>query len=196
MLNRGKVVFKRIFSQPDGLVNQNSPPYFSTLPLTIKPIRIYEQNGPSNKLIKDGEKNRDKFDRLLNESHIVLLKLKSVFPFDFFPDEIIVDPMKVNIVSREFFLSPTTHTIYIKNILDILVDCSVFFATVRIMYEGFGPNVVYVKYLKKSEAQKARRIIQGLAVATREGVDFTKLNTRELVNKIENLGSATQASAP
>lgn len=196
MLNRGKVIFKRIFSQYDGLTNQNSPRYFSATPFKTRPKGIHKPNGLSNELIKDGEKNRDKFDRLLNESHIVLLKLKSVFPFDFFPDEITIDPMKVNIVSREFFLSPTTHTIHIRNILDVIVDCSVLFATLRIMYQGFGPNTINVRFLKKREAQKARRIIQGLAVATKEGVDFTKLITPELVNKVENIGSATQASAP
>lgn len=187
MVNRGKIIFKQVLSSPSF-----SSAYIAKTPddHNHKTPQTWQSDGENEYL-----KNLNKFDLLLTGSNKALLKMRSVFPFDLFPDEITVDPMKVNIVSREFFFSATTHTIHVKNILDVSVDCSPFFATLKIMYQGFGPNTVDVKYLKKREAQKARRIIQGLALAAREGVDFSKLDTEELINKVESLGRATQCSA-
>lgn len=200
MLNRGKVIFKRIFlSQDRKLPNQASDNQPRASPLEDTVLASQSQQAQTMQqipldIVKEFAKQRsdniEKFVKLIDESDGMLLKISSVFPFDLFPDSITIDPIKVNIVSREFFFSACMHTIYVKNILDILVDCSVFFATMRIMYEGFGPNVVYVKYLKKGEAQKARRIIQGLVVATREGVDFSRLDANEVRQQIEMLGEA------
>lgn len=183
MFLRAKTIFSRVFSPSDNKVSDSN--YTNS-------DNSLQANGLK---ISDILANSKKFEQLANNANRVLLKIRSVFPFDLFPDEITIDPVKVNIVTREFFLSSTIHSIYIKNILDVIVDCSPFFATLKIMYEGFGPNTVNVKFLKKDEAQKARRIIQGLAVAAKEGVDLTKLKTEDIISKAENIGSTANAYA-
>ncbi len=48
----------------------------------------------------------------------------------------------------------------------------------------------FVHYLKKDEALKARRIIQGLMVTVSNRVDVTKVSTSELTDSIETLGDS------
>ncbi len=141
--------------------------------------------------VKEHLSNQQKFYDLVRESARILFQAKSIFPFDLFPDEISIDPIKVNIVSHEFFASARVHCIYIKNISDVFVDCSPFFASLKIIDQGFTENEEIVTTLSKDNAMKARRIIQGLVVAHKQGVDVTRLEQdTDLVEKLEALGDA------
>ena len=44
--------------------------------------------------------------------------------------------------------------------------------------------------MKKNDAKKARRIIQGIIAAHKEGVDLSSLAEEGLVEKLETLGGA------
>lgn len=77
-----------------------------------------------------------------------------------------------------------------KNINEVEVQCSVFFASLSIVDNSYVKNTFAMDYLKKREAQLARRIIQGLLVATREGIDLSKFHAAELRYKAESLGRA------
>jgi hypothetical protein len=133
---------------------------------------------------------REKMDDLVDLSRRVLFKTTSVFPFEFFPDEIVIDPYKVNIVSREFFASERIHSIAIKEISDVLIDTGPFFAALKIIDKNFIENTIVVRYLKKQEALKARRIIQGIMIANKEELDIAKLEVDELAEKAEEIGKA------
>ncbi len=43
-------------------------------------------------------------------------------------------------------------------------------------------------WLKKSDAQRARKIIQGLIVAVKENIDIARIEPRKLVKQVEELG--------
>lgn len=152
-------------------------------------------NGPP---IRDGKNvSKDERETLvkiqnLTDNSNVLYKASAVFPFDFFPDNISIDKNKVNIVYKEFFASEDVHSILIKNIKDIEVETSPFFATIKIVPDGFPASLIRIKYLKKKEAMKARRIIQGLMTCQKEDVDLTKIKSDSLVEKIEDLGQTRE----
>lgn len=55
---------------------------------------------------------------------------------------------------------------------------------------GFTENAIVVKYLKKNEAEEARRIIQGLVVSAKQNVDLSKVDAADLKTKVENIGQA------
>jgi len=94
------------------------------------------------------------------DSH--LIRIKSVFPFDFFPDELHVESGKLTIVNKNFFFSDDVHTILIHSIKDICVESSVFFSTFKIMPDGFPADRLKVPFLKKHEAAAAYKIVQQL----------------------------------
>ena len=137
------------------------------------------------------KKHSEKFEVLVSKSEKVLLHVKAVFPFDFFPDEVLIDENKVNIIHHMFFYSQEVQSIIIQHIKDVIVDTSLFFATLKILPDGYNENWVSVSYLKRKDALGAKEIIAGLLVGFKEGVDITKVETPNLVQKIQTLGAAT-----
>ena len=142
---------------------------------------------------KEISNNERKLDVLVKKSSQVLLNVKSVFPFDLFPDNLTIDSNKVNVVTKAFFASGRVHSIYIEDVYDVFVEAGPIFATLKIVDKGFVENLVEVKYLKKNEAYKARRIIQGLVVAVKDKIDLAGLEGEDFARKIEELGKATEA---
>lgn len=138
--------------------------------------------------IKHEETQKQKLDELLQHNERALYRLSTVFPFDLFPDDVVIDLHKVNLISRTFFFSEGVHSFPIKEIGDVLVESSIFFATLKLMNKTMSRNLFSVPYLKKKEALCARNIIQGLVVADKEGIDITHIQNGELVKKIEEIG--------
>ncbi|HSX40091.1 MAG TPA: hypothetical protein VLF68_00600 [Candidatus Saccharimonadales bacterium] len=138
---------------------------------------------------KEISKQSQKFETLVGKSNRVLLKISGIFPFDLFPDSIVIDENKVNIIHRYFFFTDEVQSIVIPHIKDVLVDRALLFATLKILPDGFSENWVSVEYLWKEEAVRARRIILGLLVGQKEGIDITKVETQDLEKKIEALGA-------
>lgn len=134
--------------------------------------------------------------RNLASATSVLFKAKTVFPFQFFPDEIIVDPIKVSLIRRIFFGSEELFSIEIKNILEVTVASGPFFATLIIKFLVIGsltppPPPIIINHLKKSDAAKARRIIQGLIIAKREGINLTQVHAQNITPLLQKVGRAT-----
>ncbi|HEX7042812.1 MAG TPA: hypothetical protein VF189_06175 [Patescibacteria group bacterium] len=130
------------------------------------------------------------FSELKHKSSCILFKARSAFPFDIFPNDIIVDSEKVNVILRLFFGSQQIHSIPIKNISDLSVEHSIFFATLHILPgRVFENQVVSIDKLKRSDAIKARNIIQGLVIADRENVEIENLiHTENGIDELESLG--------
>ena len=72
---------------------------------------------------------------------------------------------------------------------DIEVEAGPIFALLRIVPDGFPGHPIIIRFLKKKDALKIRRVIQGLMVAKRHGVDFARLDEAEFEHKLELLGT-------
>jgi len=137
-----------------------------------------------------------KLDNLIKKSKRTLFEVTTVFPFDFFPDRLRIDEIKVDIISHEFFFTKHLISIMIKNINSATMSTGVFFATLNLEVTGFvtGHKVkpYPVKYLWKKDAIRARRIILGLIAVEKEKIDLSKVHTDHLVPKIEEIGKARE----
>lgn len=149
---------------------------------------VFNPPPPRKKARKKKGKESQRLTQLVEKSHRILLEISTVFPFDPFPDKLTIDENKVNLINYEFFFSGRTHSVMIKDISDVLVDSGFFFAKLQIIDRGFVENSIELKFLWTEDAQKARRIIQGLIVAQNEGIDISKIETAELAQKLEKLG--------
>ncbi len=142
---------------------------------------------------KENTSDGNNLNKLILRSNRVLIRISSVFPFDFFPDEVTIDENKVNIICRIFFFSEDIHSIMIPMIKDVEIETNLFFAAMKIVPDGYPGKPIVVRFLKKGDAICARRIIQGLMVANREKVNIGNLDSRNLKQKIEDLGRAREA---
>lgn len=133
-----------------------------------------------------------KFDAFADKCDVTLLSIQTVFPFDLFPDSLIIDPIKITVKIREFFKSEEIRSILIRDISNIIVDTSWYFAEMKIFQTYDTQNPIIIKYLKRQEAIKARDITQGLVALCKENIDITDFlhNNPSEAQVIENLGKA------
>lgn len=160
---------------------------------TIKPNSALAETSnlpaqPKN-TTNDNQDTVSKLDKLVENSKLILFKCKSIFPFDLFPTDVIVDTRKVNIVFNQFFYSRAVQSIPIDNIFDVTTESNPFFAKMKIVDVGYRNNEIVINHLWKKDAEKARDLIQGLIVANQQGVKIEDLSNKvEIYKKIEELG--------
>ena len=139
---------------------------------------------------KAEEKSKQKLDNLLQNAHKVVLSIKNTFPFVLFPDELIIDANKVDIIYNEFFSSSQAVTILVNDIADVVVETSLFFAALKITTKS--KDFYTVRYLKKADAIRARRILEGIILTLEAGIDLTSIDKGEIQSKVEAIGRAKE----
>lgn len=124
----------------------------------------------------------------INSTNEVLLRIKTLFPFDFFPDEIIVDRYKINVIKSDFFLSKRTITIPLSSSIGVKVNSGPLFSQVEIFDPDGGQVTIHLENVPNQAAEKFRELVQGLVVAIRYGVNLTEMNKSELLKSAYNWG--------
>lgn len=121
----------------------------------------------------------------------LLYKIRSVFPFDFFPDELIIDRHKVSLIRRPFFLSERVISLSYDDISNVSMERGIFFASLEISHKIFGMPPLVIRYLKREESDKVKQLILGLAIARKEGnKEIFTSPTKELIKQAMDLGRA------
>lgn len=145
-------------------------------------------------IFKVDKKHSEEIDKITTMTEDRLFELSSVFPFDLFPNKIIIGQKQVMLIYRQFFFTSQVYNFLIQDILTPVVSSSVFFSTLRIELGpgGFHQNPPSIKYLKKNEALKARRMIMGLIICMKEKIDLSGLSSREIAEKTEEIGRFKQ----
>jgi hypothetical protein len=137
--------------------------------------------------VRLGQQQRERLDNLVNNAQRTLLKVSTVFPFALFPDDVIIDPVKITIMAREFIASAQTRIIMIKDVKNVLIETSPFFSTLKIIH-GLDDAVTKIQPLWRKDAVKSGSILQGLMAANEQNIDITMIPVEESVAKIETLG--------
>ena len=83
-----------------------------------------------------------------------------------------------------------------KGIREVFVETSPWFATLKIVGKDFNGKSVKISFLKRDDALKAKKIIQGLSIGVKEGVDFSQIQKDSLSEKLEDLGSPSNHETP
>jgi hypothetical protein len=124
----------------------------------------------------------------------ILYRTKTVFPFEFFPTEIVVNPHKITIINQTFFFSTTTKTIMIADIATVELSTSLLLASIT-LYDR-QPEVPFIRIsnLTKSNAAELRRVIQGLIVMYQNKMPINLAKPTELTNQASTLGQSQAIS--
>jgi hypothetical protein len=131
----------------------------------------------------------EELNKVVGESHEVILTANTIFPFTMFPDTITIDRTKFNITHRIFFRVAEVISIRIEDILNVTSSVDLFFGAIQIHTKFFDPAKPYeVKFLKRGDALRIDRIMQGYSIAIREKIDLSVLSTEELAKKLDELG--------
>src|SRR5688572_20325882 len=94
--------------------------------------------------------NEEKIQNLEEKSNNILIRLTSHrLPVDLFPDTLNVEETRLTVVLRQFFFSSEVHSVDIKDISNVLIDFSPFFAHLTVVSRTFSQNELKIKYLKR-----------------------------------------------
>lgn len=133
------------------------------------------------------ELDRQTVDDLVKKSNRVIISISSkIFPWDFFPDTIVVEESRVTFVFRQF-LASQSHSVDIKDISNVFIESSLFLATLQVVSQTFIQNDIKIVHLRRNQAEKVRRIIEGLRTFIQNNIDTSDYEIHELISKIEEL---------
>lgn len=132
-----------------------------------------------------------KLDGLVHETDKVVYELRSVFPFQLFPDRVIIDENKITIIRKELFFKRVFPIDY-DDIITVKVDRSLIFASLSFEVKRLSKNPRPINYLWPHEASIAKKYITGILTAKKAGVDFSKLNTVLVKKRLKKIGSGSE----
>lgn len=125
----------------------------------------------------------------INHSHEILVTARTVFPFTLFPDTVTLDRAKLTIAHREFFWTGEVMSIRIEDILNVTADVGPFFGSLKIYTRFFQNDKPYsVSFLRREDALRIKRILQGYVIALQKNIDCSTLPTPELAKMLDDLG--------
>jgi hypothetical protein len=151
----------------------------------------------ARRLVKPREKTPEvkaemvKLEKLTEETESVIYEISSVFPFQLFPDRLILDKNKLTVVRKDLLIK-RIFPILIEDIMTVKVNRGPLFASIVLEARGYEMNPNPITFLKPEDASRAEKYILGLIKAKREGVDLSKLSTSEIKGKLAQIGGSTE----
>jgi hypothetical protein len=142
----------------------------------------------------DEEQERTAHDLVdaIGNSNDVLVRAETVFPFTLFPTTVAVDRTKISITERDFFKAGEVLSIRIEDLLNITTHVGPFLGSIKISTRFFNPEKPYVvDKLKRADALKIKRIVQGYLIARQENIDCSSLPTKELSIMLDEMGKVS-----
>lgn len=136
-----------------------------------------------NKALKK-EEDRQIVNDLVTKSNRCIISISSLFPWDFSPNTIQVEESRVTFIFRQF-LATQSHSVDIKDISNVFIQSSPFFATLQIVSRTFVQNDIRIGHLNAKKAQRVHMIIEGLRTLAEHNVDTSNYEVPELIAKIE-----------
>jgi hypothetical protein len=144
-----------------------------------------QDENTKNQAIKT-EEDREAVDQLVKSSNRCIISVSSAFPYNLFPTTINVEEGRITFIFRQFMASQS-HSVDIKDISNVFIESSLFFATLQIVSKTYIQNDIKIGNLSKKEAIKARMIIEGLRVFTAHDINTSSYNVNELISKIKEM---------
>ncbi len=132
----------------------------------------------------------NKLDLLHKRATSVLFTCDTFFPFDLFPNTLIIDYNKVDIIYRQFFGNNHTVSIPIAQLNYVGVDSVLFLSTLKLETKGLEQNPEPIHSLRTRDAQYAKNLIFGLMAAEKHDIDLMGLPKEDILEKLIEIGRA------
>lgn len=116
----------------------------------------------------------------------VLFSAKGRWPFDFIPDELIIEEKRI-IIKRKFFpFTSTITTVPMNKLTNFEVTHSIFYSSVHIK----APLVIdtVFQWMKNSDAQEAKELIDGIRMRDNESIVVMEQDRNRFIQTLELIG--------
>lgn len=153
----------------------------------LTPPTTFEQDTLSAK-----QNVQKKLVKAIGDSHDILFRAKTVFPLTIFPKTVTIDRSKLTITHRDFFQVGEALSINIEDVLNVMATVGPFFGSIKITTRFFDPGTPStVDHIRRADALKIKRIMQGYIIARQKNVDCSALTTNELATMLDELGKVS-----
>lgn len=132
-------------------------------------------------VVASGNDSSVKEVRPLSEASKELLRISSFWPFDLFPDEVIIEEKRVIINQRDFFLAHNVRTFLVNEITICQVNRAILFSSLTI-------NDITISWLKAEDAQKAKQLIDGLYMREKGVIEVKEEDPLTQADILEKVG--------
>jgi hypothetical protein len=152
-----------------------------------------KKNQPSPATMPDPTKEEKKLNTLLTRTDKIIFRVKALFPFDLFPDEIIIDELKITLRRNMFFATEQIFTVMIDEIEDVAISSAWFLSKLylRRLKQKWDLQPFVIGNLFTKDAKKAKWIILGLMIARSQEIDIGAIPPGKLLVKLQELGQSS-----
>lgn len=143
------------------------------------------------------EEAREELEEAVERGQNILIEASAVFPFDVFPDTIIIDRQKLTVVHKRFFsIARQKVSVQLSDIKNVQAELGPLFGSLTFTSEHFINNTQTISYLPRKDVLAIQQMVQGFIVAHDEGVDLTQIDNDELKEKLNELGRGEPGERP
>lgn len=139
------------------------------------------------------ESDRKMVNDLVKKSNRCIISISSMFPWNIFSSTIDVEEGRVTFRFSQFG-SSQSHSVDIKDISNVFIESSIFFATLQVVSRTYIQNDIKIGHLNKSKAEKVQRIIEGLRTFAENNINTSNYKIDELISKIEEFHTTRNTS--
>jgi hypothetical protein len=123
------------------------------------------------------------------QSHEILFKADTVFPFTLFPDTVTLDREKLSFAGRVFFKVAQITSVPVRDILSVEADIGPFFGSVHTSSRYFVTNPKSIRWLWREDAVKLQRLLQGYVIVHEQDIKTDDIPKDKLINMLNDLGT-------
>ncbi len=120
----------------------------------------------------------------------VLGRFNQIFPLTLFPDQLIIEELRIIHLQRNGPWSQFVNSIMATDIACVNASAGPFFGHIHIQSLTGGPQIM-VDSLHKSDVFKIRSLVEGIALSTREGLRIEGKDLQSEKVNLLNAGSIT-----
>jgi hypothetical protein len=129
------------------------------------------------------EADRQTVDDLVKKSNRNIISISSSHPWHFSKNTIDVEESRVTFKFSQF-LASQSHSVDIKDISNVFIESSMFFASLQVVSRTYVQNDIKIGNLNKTKALKVQRIIEGLRTFAENKINTSNYDVDELISKI------------
>lgn len=118
-----------------------------------------------------------------NGTSRMLGRFRQIFPLSLFPGQLVVEELRIVWVKRNGPWANDVISIMATDIASVNASCGPFFGHIHIKSLTGGPEII-VENLARKNVYKIRSLVEGIALASREGL---RIETDNLEAERENL---------
>lgn len=153
-----------------------------------QPLRLTQPN----KAIQE-QQTVGKLVKAIGDSHDVLFRAQTVFPFTLFSDTLTIDRSKITVTHRNFWGAGEILSVSIEDILNVTATVGPLFGSIKISTRFFDPNKPYaIDHFWRGDALKIKRIAEGYIIAKQKNIDCSGMSTPELAKMLDELGKVNR----